>query len=335
MSAVTPPTPAAPTPPPLAERHAAPAAKPPRRRRRVPLAPYLFIAPFLAAFALFTIVPLLQSVGLVFLQTNGLSARIFVGLDNFKWLFTQDPDFYRSLLNIVLFTAGSMFIQLPASLGLALLLNRPDIRARGFWRLIFFAPVLVGLVFVAIIFGLLFAPNNGLINLALYQTTLMFDRVVPFYPDAWVFDIEFRWTTEFAMPAMIIASFWMYVGFNMIYFLAALQNVSKDLVEAAQVDGAGPWSRFVHVTIPAIRPIATFVVLLSLIGSVQLFELPYLLIGPDGGPGQRGLTPVMHLFAKGFDAGDLGYASTIGWVIAVVLFVFALIQNKLSDPGTD
>ncbi|MBB6429870.1 carbohydrate ABC transporter permease [Algisphaera agarilytica] len=306
-----------------------------KKFRSTALMPYLFVAPFVVSFVVFVVYPLGQSVVLAFMQTNGPKTRQFVGLDNFSWLFTQDPDFWKSVLNIILYTAGSMLIQLPASLGLALLLNRKDIKARGFWRMIFFAPILVGLVFVAIIFGLLFAPNNGLINDALYQATLMFDRVIPFYPDGWVFDREFRWTAEYAMPAMIIASFWMYVGFNMIYFLAALQNVSKDLMEAAEVDGAGPWQRFLNVTVPAIRPVGTFVVLLSFIGSVQLFELPYLLVGPDGGPGKKGLTPVMHLFSKGFDAGDLGYASAIGWLIAVVLFGVALLQKKLSNPGTD
>ncbi|MEO1235840.1 MAG: sugar ABC transporter permease [Planctomycetota bacterium] len=299
------------------------------------LAPYLFVAPFLTLFLVFIVYPLLQSVALAFMQTNGPISREFVGLSNFDWLFSVDRDFWTSILNILIYTAGSMFIQLPAALGLAMLLNRQDVKARGFWRMIFFAPILVGLVFVAIIFGLLFAPNNGIINLFLNGFTGWLNAWVPFYPDAWVFDIEFRWTAEYAMPALIIASFWMYVGFNMIYFLAALQNVSKDLMEAAEVDGAGPWQRFLNVTIPAIRPVGTFVVLLSLIGSVQLFELPYLLIGPDGGPGQKGLTPVMHLFAEGFDKGDLGYASAIGWLIAVVLFGVALVQKKLADPGTE
>ncbi|MEM1027719.1 MAG: sugar ABC transporter permease [Planctomycetota bacterium] len=297
--------------------------------------PYLFVAPFVLSFAVFVVYPLIQSVFLAFMQTNGPQTRQFVGLENFVWLFTEDPDFWPSVFNIFLFTAGSMLIQLPASLGLALLLNRKDIKARGFWRMIFFAPILVGLVFVAIIFGQLFAPNKGIINKAFFFVTDTLNQKIPFYPDAWIFDIEFRWTAEYAMPAMIIAAFWMYVGFNMIYFLAALQNVSKDLMEAAEVDGAGPWQRFLNVTIPAIRPVGTFVVLLSFIGSVQLFELPYLLIGTDGGPGKKGLTPVMHLFNRGFDAGDLGYASAIGWLIAVVLFAVALIQKKLSNPGTD
>ena len=133
------------------------------------------------------------------------------------------------------------------------------------------------------------------------------------------------------MLALVLASLWMWTGFNMIYFLAALQNVDRDLVEASQIDGAGPWARFVHVVLPAIRPIAGFVLLLSLIGSFQLFELPFLLLGNGPGPDNRGLTVVMYLFQTGFQTGDLGYASAIGWVLAIILISLAIIQRRLSQ----
>lgn len=287
-----------------------------RRGARYPWwAPYLFIAPFAGTFCVFTIYPLLESVIMAFYQTFGPKRYTFVGLSNFTWMW-RDADFHKALRNTCTYSAGAVFIQLPCSLGLALLLNRPDIRARSFWRMIFFAPSLVGLAFVAILAGLVFEKNTGLLNVILH--TLI------------GFDPEFPWLQQYVMPALIISAFWMYVGFNMVYFLAALQNVSKDLVEAAQVDGASPFQRFRHVTIPAIRPVATFVVLLSLIGSFQLFELPYLLLNNGAGPDNQGLTVVMYLYQKGFDAGDLGYASAVGWVLALVLSVFALIQRKLS-----
>jgi ABC-type sugar transport system permease subunit len=114
----------------------------------------------------------------------------------------------------------------------------------------------------------------------------------------------------------------------MVYFLAALQNVDGELVEAAMVDGAGWWYRFRHITLPAIRPVGTFVVLLSIIGSFQLFELPYILLsGP--GPDNQGLTVVMYLFQVGFQQGDLGYASAIGWMLAVLLGLFAVGRQVL------
>jgi ABC-type sugar transport system permease subunit len=115
----------------------------------------------------------------------------------------------------------------------------------------------------------------------------------------------------------------------MIYFLAALQNVDNDLIDASKVDGAGPWNRFLNVTIPAIRPIAGFVVMLSMIGAFQVFELPFLLF--DGaGPNNRGLTIVMYLYQSGFQVGDLGYASAIGWVLAVILILCSLVQRRIA-----
>ena len=165
-------------------------------------------------------------------------------------------------------------------------------------------------------FSLIFEKNTGLVNVVLHSV----------FPS---FDLEFPWLQRYVMPTLIIAALWMYAGFNMIYFLAALQNVDKGLVEAAMVDGAGAWHRFVHVTLPAIRPIATFVVLLSLIGSFQLFELPYVLLSGAGADNQ-GLTVVMYLYQMGWDQQDLGLASAIGWSLAVLLGVFAVIQRLVS-----
>jgi len=120
----------------------------------------------------------------------------------------------------------------------------------------------------------------------------------------------------------------MYVGFNMIYFLAALQSVSQDGLEAAEIDGASPWQRFRHVIFPEIKPVAGFVVLLSIIGSLQLFELPYVLLG-GAGPERRGLTIVMYLYQNGFERNDLGFASAIGWTLAILLVGLAIGQRKL------
>ena len=278
--------------------------------------PYAFAAPFLIVFATFIVYPLVSSVFLVTRQTFGPRTSEYVGLDNVRYLLS-DPKFWTALRNTFVFAAGSVFVQLPASLGLALLLDRPGLRGRALYRLIFFAPSLVGLVFVAVLFALMFQKNTGLINVALHD-------LIP----AW--DLEFPWLERFVMPALILAAFWMYVGFNMVYFLAALQSVDKSLLEAAEIDGAGAWRRFLAVTLPAIAPVASFVVLLSFIGSMQLFELPYLLLGGGSGPEDRGLTVVMYLYQQGFDTGDLGYASAIGWTLALILIAFAVIQRAIS-----
>ena len=294
-------------------------------------APYFFLAPFALTFLVFVLYPLVWSLVMAMQFTFGPRVAVFVGLDNFEFLLFHDPLFWTALWNTFVYAAAGMVLQMPLALGLALLLNRPELRGRAFFRLIFFSPSLVGVVFVAMMFSLIFEKRLGLLNVVLHDSTAALAGwtagLIPIFP------LDFPWLQTFVMPALILASLWMYVGFNMIYFLAALQNVSKDLLEAATVDGANAWHRFVHVTIPAIRPIATFVVLLSLIGSFQLFELPYVLLG-GGGPENRGLTVVMYLYQRGFQAQDLGYASAIGWSIALILFGFALVQRwlgKLED----
>lgn len=293
-----------------------------RSSNRSRWAPYLFLLPFFAVFAVFVAYPLGHSMQLAFHQTYGPTSSEYVGLSNFRTLL-RDADFWKAVRNTVIFTVGAIVTQVPAALGLAMLLNRPGVRGRAFWRLIFFAPSLVGLAFVAILASLVFLKNTGLLNVALHNLV--------------GFDREFPWLERHVMAALIIAAFWMYVGFNMVYFLAALQNVERGLIEAATIDGANAWGRFRHVTLPSIWPVGTFIVLLSLIGSFQLFDLPYLLLKengkPMGGPDNQGLTIVMYLYQHGFERGDLGYASAIGWLLALLLIGFAVVQLLVSRTG--
>ena len=275
-------------------------------------APYLLISPFVVVFAVFMAYPMIYSVVLSLQQTYGPKSREFVFLDNFAFLLT-DPLFWKAMKNTFIFAAGSVFLQLPLSLGLAMLLNHEKVRGRVFFRMVFFSPVLVGTVFIALMFGLMLS-KDGLVNTTLYEIIPGFNR-------------EFPWLERFVMGSLILAALWQYVGFNMIYFLAALQNVNKDLSEASMVDGAGPLPRFLNVTLPAIWPVATFVVLLSLIGSFQIFDLPWVLLNNSSGPNDQGLTVVMYLYQKGFVSFELGSASAIGWVLAVLLMGFAVLQQ--------
>jgi len=259
--------------------------------------------------------PLGQSMVLALQQTFGPKTTVFVGLKNFADLFA-DRFFWLAMRNTFIYAVVSVALQLPLALGLAMLLNRPSLQGRALFRLIFFSPSLVGTVFVAMMFALMFHERAGLVN-ALLRT------VIPHFPQ------EFPWLQRYVMPALIIATLWMSVGFNMIYFLAALQSVDRDCLEAADIDGANGWQKFCYVILPEIAPVTRFVVLLSLIGSFQLFELPFILLnGP--GPENRGLTVVMYLYQYGFEVGDLGYASAIGWTLALVLMGLTVIQRRLS-----
>ena len=279
-------------------------------------APYLFLMPYVVVTAVFFIYPLLYATVLAFYQTNGPQHRVFVGLENFRFVL-RDADFHRALWNTAVFALCSICIQLPMSLGLALLLNSRNDRLKGFFRLAIFAPNLVGQVFVGVLFWMLFTPRYGLFNRGLQMLI------------GW--GLEQRWLADpqLVMPAIVIASLWMYVGFNMIYFLAALQNVDQSLVEAAKLDGAGPGNVFLHVTLPAIAPVATFVVVSSTIGSFQLFELPYTLL-QGFGPKNSGMTVVGYLYQYAFDNGDLGIAAAIGWLLTFVILMISLVQIRMA-----
>ena len=269
-------------------------------------APYLFVAPFVVLFCVF---------GLFYI-TSGPRLRVFAGWQNFAFMF-RDPDFYKAVRNTGVFALCSVCLQLPLSLGLALLLNRRDLAGRNTFRLCFFSPRLVGMVFVGVLFSLIFASKTGLIDALLTKLT------------GEVAESEWLKRPRLVMPCLVATALWMYVGFNMIYFLAALQAVDATLYEAAKVDGAGAVRQFLHVTLPGIRPVAIFVVVLSTIGSFQLFELPYLMLGNGPGPDGAALTIVMYLYQNGLVAGDLGYASAVGWTLVVGVLGLALVQMRL------
>jgi ABC-type sugar transport system permease subunit len=292
-------------------------ARPPRQLYRG-TAPYLFLSPYLVVAALFFVIPFVNAITLAFYETNGPKSRVFVGLDNFRFLL-HDRTFHIALGNTTLFAVVSVFIQLPLSMGLALLLNKGSARVRGFFRLVFFSPNLVGQVLVGILFSVLFTPRYGLIGRTMQAII------------HWGY--EARWLTDphLIMPAIIITSLWLWVGFNMIYFLAALQTVDKSLEEAARIDGANAWQVFWHVTLPSMRHVVIFVVIMSVIGSYQLFELPLTLLSESWGYGadNAGLTLITYLNFNAFRSGDLGLGSAVGWVVALIIFSISLIQIRL------
>lgn len=287
----------------------------PTARARERRAAWILLTPFLLTTAVFVAYPLYRSITLALSQTYGVGAETFVGTLNFRSALT-DPVFWIAIRNTAVFTLGSLLVQLPIALGLAMLLNRPGLRGRAFYRLIIFMPQLVGLVFAAIIGSVFFAKQTGIINQILNTMIGL--------------SLDFAWLEQHIPATLILIALWLYVGFNMIYFLAALQAVDRSLVEAALVDGAGPVARFINVIVPAIRPVLTFVVLLSFIGSMQLFELPYILLNNGPGPQNGGLTIVMYLYQQGFETGNLGMASAVGWMLGIALMGAAAIQIHLA-----
>lgn len=273
------------------------------------LSPYLFLAPFLCLFLLFFAYPLLRSLMLSFCSTIGPHHVRFVGLKNYAYL-SKDPLFWGALANTAVYVIAFLAIQIPLSLFLAVQLNNQRVIGRKAMRFAFFSTSLVGPVFVAIIFSQFLNPRHDLI-------AMLCGRIVGHA-------VTIPWLTNpvLARIATLIAWLWLSVGFGMMYLLAALQSVDPQLYEAADIDGAGAWARFRHITLPGIRPVLIFLIVVGLISGFQLFELPYVLLqGP--GPGYAGFTVVMYLFAKGFQEGNLGYASAIGWALVLITVLSA------------
>jgi ABC-type sugar transport system permease subunit len=286
-------------------------------------APYLFLLPFVLLFAIFLLYPLARSVVLSLYNTAGPREARFIGLGNYRFIL-RDIIFWKAVLNTALFTVCFLALQIPLSLGLALLLNHPRVRGRNLFRFAFVASHMVGNVFVGLMFILLLAPRQGLLN-------RMIGTLLP-----WVgTELNWRGASSLVVPAMLIASLWLSVGYAMVYFLAALQAVDTELYDAASVDGAGPWSRFWHVTLPGIRPVLVFLLLVGTIGAFQLFELPYILFDPPTGPGGNALTIVMYLYQQGFEIGNIGYASAVGWVLVVLLVGITAAQLKITGALRD
>lgn len=284
--------------------------------------PYLFVLPFVLLFVVFLIYPVCRSLILSTYKSAGPREKIFVGMGNYAFLI-NDPLFWLSVWNTLRYTVLYLCLYIPISLGLALLLNSPRVRFRNVFRFAFFSSHLVGQVFVAVIFVLLLSPRQGLVD-------RMLGLIIPSARE-W----NWRGDSSLAVPAIVLASLWISIGYGMIYFLAALQAVDHELYEAADVDGAGRWSKFWHITLPGIKPVLIFIFLIGTIGSFQLFEIPYVLFDPPYGPGMRTLTIVMYLYQQGFEFGMIGYAAAIGWVLVLIVFVVSMAQLKLTGGIRD
>ena len=282
------------------------------RQRRI--APYVFISPFFIGYAIFFLLPVIQSLQLSFFRQVGLNAEPrFVGIDNYVRLLTKDDLFIKSLTNTTQYALGSILIIVPLALLLAVILHSPKLRFREFFRFLYFTPNITAGVVVGIIFGLVFEEQYGLIN-NLLLAPLGIENV--------------RWLREprWIMPSIIILGVWKFTGINALYFMVGLQNVPPELKEAARVDGATRWQVFWHVTMPMLRPILAFVLTFAIIGSYNLFAEPSILVGSVGGPNNAGLTMTMYLYTRGFRELKMGYASAIGYSLAVIILVLTMVQ---------
>ncbi|MEZ4737740.1 MAG: sugar ABC transporter permease, partial [Caldilineaceae bacterium] len=275
------------------------------QRHRLQVIPYLYIAPFFVLFTIFLAYPVINSFWISFHKQQGISQPTFIGLQNYINLLS-DPRFKQSLINSTVYALGSVFIQLPLAFILAVVVHSwlvPWHNAKSAYRLAFFVPLLTSGVVVSLMFGILYDYNSGLINSYLTQWFGESARI------GWIRDPGVvKWS-------IIILLVWQFTGLNSLYFLAGLQNIPRELEEAASIDGANWWTILLRITIPLLRPVILFVSITAINGSYQIFTQPYLLTG--GGPRDQSISMVMYLYNTGFSYFNLGYASAIGYTLVL------------------
>lgn len=280
-------------------------------RRRVPLAPYLFILPYLLIFLSFWAWPIVSSFLMSFKDTRLGDAAPY-GTAN--WSRLVGDEFFRTALrNTMVILAIQVPLMLSLATALAVALNSRLLRAQGLFRFAFFAPLVVGTVAYSAVFRLLFNSDFGVVNRAL--TGLGLPAV--------------DWLNQpvSAMAVIILAMTWRWTGYNAIILLAGLQSISEDVYEAAALDGATPWQQFWKITVPLLRPTLLFCLVLSIIGTLQLFTEPALIT--NSGPGNATMTLGTYLYQQGFRSFNFGYASAIAYTVAALAAVFSALQLRL------
>ena len=277
----------------------------------------LFISPFFIVFAAFGLFPMVFTLWVSLHDWSLLGDRTWVGLDNYRALL-EDDHFWNALVNTLGIFVLATVPQILMALGLAQLLNA-KLRARTFWRMGVLLPNITSVAAVGIIFTLLFARDFGLVNWMLGH--------VGVDPIGWQ---DHRWSSWLAISVMVD---WRWTGYNALIFLAALQAVPRDIYEAAEIDGANAWRQFWSISVPLLRPTIMFVALVSTIGGIQLFTEPLLFNSGanaiTGGTTRQFQTLTMYLYEKAFTGLEFGYASTIAWVMFLVIAVVGLVNALL------
>ena len=280
-------------------------------------AAYFFLAPAVIAIFIFFFIPVIAAFVMSFTDFDiyalgNFNTIRFIGFNNYSKLF-EDPLFWQSLQNTIYYVVLATPLAIAVSLGAAILLNSKLIKYKGFFRLSYFIPYITTLVAVAIVWRFIYHPKFGILNyfLGLFG----------------VDPIDWLGNPNLAMPAIVIMSVWKTFGYNMIIFIAGLQNIPEDLYEAASLEGANEWQKFKTVTIPMLAPTTLFVSIITIVGYFQLFAEPYIMT--QGGPLNKTLSIVQYMYQQGFRWWNMGYSASISFVLFFIILVVTILQFKL------
>ncbi|MDI6784706.1 MAG: sugar ABC transporter permease [bacterium] len=280
--------------------------------KREAIACYLFISPCILGLLIFTLGPMFASFFIAFTDWDIMTHPVWIGLANYKEIFTDDPLFWKSLGNTVYYTAFAVPLGLVGSFLLALLLNT-KVKGLSFFRTAFYLPAIVPAVASSMLWLWILQPEFGLLN--------AFLRMLHLPAPPWMAD------PSWAKPAIILTMLWG-LGNGMIIYLAGLQGIPEQLYEAASIDGANGWYQFWHITIPQMSPVIFFNLIMGMIGALQVFTQAFVMSNGLGGPADSTLFYVFYIFNKGFREFQMGYACALAWILFVIVLLITLIQFK-------
>lgn len=285
---------------------------------------YLFLAPFLVLFLVFVLAPAVYGLWISLHTWNPLLPnKPFVGLENYIQLFTPgsltSADFWLSMRATGIFTAASVPFLLIVPLGIALMLNA-KIKGGTVFRAIFFAPYVLGVAVIGLIWKYLLDPQLGVVNHVLGSLGMPGD--IP-----WTVDAPWVWIS------LVGATIWWTMGFNTVILLAGLKGINADLYDAAAMDGAGAVRKFFNVTLPGLRPVMMFVSTITILASANMFGQSYIIT--NGGPGKETLTAIMYIADQGLEQNQMGAASAMSYVLFLFLAVISIINFRLQRQSSD
>lgn len=283
------------------------------RRTKRNIIGYSFIAPNFIGFAIFTLVPMLFSFFLAFMEWDGNNPIKFVGFNNFIRLI-DDTRFKAAFVNTILYSVATVPVTLMCALGLAVLLNK-KIRFQKLFRSSVFFPHVASLVAVAAVWNMLFSPANGPVNMLLSKLGVDAQNI-----PRWAAD------NDYAMLTVVFFSIWKSTGYYMIIYLAGLQGIPKETYEAASLDGANSWQSFRYVTLPMLQKTTFFVSIILTINCFKVYDQVFMIT--QGGPGTSTLVLVMHIYNTAFVNWDLGYSSAVAVVLFVMVLIITIIQFR-------
>lgn len=269
---------------------------------------FLFVLPALLGTLIFIIIPIFVSFTLSFTDWDLLNEITFVGLNNYRTIFTQEV-FSKILINTLVYAISTTFFAVLIPLFIAEILNT-KLRGAEIFKTIYFIPFITPAVVIAIVWGWIFDPNIGLIN-SLFKTSL-----------TWLFD------TKLAMPVLIFVSVWKLIGYNVVLFLTGFSTINNDLYEASKIDGANYFQTFKNITLPLLKPTIYFVTLVTAISSFQVFDLIYVMT--SGGPMDSTNVIVYSIYKYAFEYFDIGKSCALAYILFFIILILAILQKKLT-----